>query len=115
MGAFDVLGGNTDDFAVRPVGLVLGEAAETDLWTLQVGEDTDGVARFVGRLADPLVVLLVIGVLAMREVEAGDVHSVLHQAEDLVLASDGGAQRAHDLRSSIQHVTLFYSLFVTVP
>jgi hypothetical protein len=42
---------------------------------LQIGEDADGLALFAGDLADHLDQLGLLGVAAVREVEAGDVES----------------------------------------
>lgn len=61
------------------------EAAESDLRALKVGEDADAAAGFVGCLAHALVALLVFGVGAVAEVEAGDVHSGFDQGFDLVV------------------------------
>lgn len=61
------------------------EAAEANLRTLKVGEDSDAAAGFVGGLAHPVVTLLVFGVGAVAEVEAGDVHSGFDQGFDLVV------------------------------
>lgn len=61
------------------------EAAESDLRALKVGEDADAAAGLVGGLAYALVALLVFGVGAVAEVEAGDVHSGFDQGFDLVV------------------------------
>ena len=85
-----------------------GEVAEADLRALKVGEDADAAAGLVGGLADVLVALLVFGVAAVAEVEAGDVHSGVDQCLDLVVRVGGGAQGADDLCSA--HVS---SLWLT--
>lgn len=57
-----------------------GEVAEADLRALKVGEEADAAAGFVGGLADVVVPLLVFGVAAVAEVEAGYVHSASTRA-----------------------------------
>ena len=76
------------------------EAAESDLRALKVGEDADAAAGFVGGLADVVVALLVFGVGAVAEVEAGDVHSGFDECFDLLVRVGGGAQGADDLCSA---------------
>lgn len=77
-----------------------GEAAESDLGALEVGEDPDAAAGLVGGLAYALVALLVVGVAAVAEVEAGYVHSGFDQCLDLVVGVGGGAQCTDDLCSA---------------
>lgn len=76
------------------------EVAEADLRALKVGEEADAAAGFVGGLADALVALLVLGVAAVAEVEAGYVHSGIDQGFDLVVCVGGGAQGADDFCSA---------------
>ncbi len=77
-----------------------GEAAESDLRALKVGEEADAAAGLVGGLADVLVAHLVFGVAAVAEVEAGYVHSGVDQCLDLVVRVGGGAQGTDDLCST---------------
>ena len=70
---------------------------EPDLGALQVDEHGDPALGLVGRPADPEVDLLVVGVLAVREVQAGDVHAGLDEGADLRLAGHGWPQGADDL------------------
>lgn len=76
------------------------EASQADLRTLKVGQDADAAARLVGRFANALIALLVLGVGAVAEVEAGDVHSGLDQCLDLVVRVGGGPKSADDLCSA---------------
>ncbi len=76
------------------------EAAEPDLRALKVGEDADAAAGFVGGFAYAPVALLVFGVGAVAEVEAGDVHSGFDEGFDLVVRVGGGPQSAYDFRSA---------------
>lgn len=85
-----------------------GEVAEADLRALKVGEGADAAAGLVGGLADVLVALVVFGVAAVAEVEAGDVHAGLDQGLDLVVRVGGGPEGADDLCSA--HVS---SLWLT--
>ena len=55
----------------------------------------------VGGGADPLVVGLVIGVVAVAEVQPRDVHPGLDQCPDRLVGGGGGAERADDLSASI--------------
>ncbi len=76
------------------------EATEADLRALKVGEDADVPAGLVGGFADALVPLLVFGVGAVAEVEAGDVHAGFDEGFDLVVCVGGGSQRADDFGSA---------------
>ena len=60
----------------------VGEPAEPDLRALQVGEDADGAADLVGGLPHQPVGALVVRVLAVAEVEPGDVHPGLDEGGD---------------------------------
>ena len=101
VGAFAVIDGDADGFTVRPEGGTVGEPAESDLGALQVGEDADGVPGDVGGGADPLVVGLVVGVVAVAEVQSCDVHPGLDQCPDRLVGGGGGAERTDDLSASI--------------
>ena len=76
------------------------EAAEPDLRALKVGEDADAAAGLLGGLADAVVALLVLGVGAVAQVEAGHVHSGLDERLDLLVRVGGGAQGADDFCSA---------------
>ena len=101
VGAFAVIDGDADGFAVGPERGTVGEPAESDLGALQVGEDADGVSGHVGGGADPLVVGLVVGVVAVAEVQSCDVHPGLHQCPDGLVGGGGRAERTDDLSASI--------------
>ena len=73
-----------------PEGGAVGEPPEPDLRPLQVGKDADGSSGHVRGGADPLVVSLVIGVVAMAEVQSRDVHSGLDQGPDGLVSSVAG-------------------------
>ncbi len=85
-----------------------GEAAEPDFRALKVGEDADAAAGLVGGLAHPVVALLVLGVLAVAEVEAGHVHSGVDQAFDLVVGVGGGPKGTDDLCSAHRSEPMSY-------
>ena len=82
---------------VAPVDRPGREPAEADLRPLQVGEDPDGAARAVRRLPHRAVDLLVVVVVAVAEVQPGDVHAGAHELRDPVRARRGRAERADDL------------------
>ena len=103
MGAFDIVHGNADDLAVIPLLLAVDKAAKANLRALEVRQDTDGAAGFIGGLAHPVVIRLVVCMLAVRHIQAGNVHAVLYEAQDAILASNGRAESTNNLRSSIQH------------
>lgn len=67
---------------------------------MKVGEDSDAAAGLVGGLSHALVALLVFGVGAVAEVEAGYVHSGFDECLDLLVRVGGGAQGADDLCSA---------------
>ena len=100
MGALAVVDGDADGFAVRPVGGPAGEPPEPDLGALQIGKDADRAPRHIGCRADPLVMGLVIGVLAVAEVEPRDIHAGLDQRPDDVVFTGRRAQSADDLSAS---------------
>ncbi len=75
----------------------LGEAAGADLGALQVDEDADGAAGGVAGGPHVLADLLVHGVVAVREVEAGDVHAGEHEGVQLLGGGGLGADGADDL------------------
>ena len=98
--AFEVLHGDAHRLAVGPVGGTVGEPAQPDLGALQVGEDAHGAAGDVRGRPDPLVIGFVIGVVAVAEVEPGDVHSGLDELSDGFVRGGGGAKRTDDLSAS---------------
>ena len=98
--AEDVVGRDRERRRRPRAAPAVGEPAEPDLGALQVGEDRDGLAGLVGGVADPLVVLLVVGLVTVAHVEPGDVHAGLGQLQDLVGAPDRGTEGADDLCSS---------------
>src|SRR5918995_463732 len=74
------------------------EAGGADLRTLQVDEDADRPPRRVARRADVLVHPLVVGVVAVAEVQPGDVHARAHELAEVLGGRRGGAEGADDLR-----------------
>src|SRR5690606_19861154 len=105
VGADDVLDGDAHGVAGAPLDRAAGERTETDLRALQVGEDADGPAGVGGRRAYELVDLLVVVVVAVAEVHAGDVHPRFDEVTDLLRRRGRGAQGAYDLRSSAHACT----------
>ena len=74
-----------------------GKAANAQLRPLQVHEDTQRVVQLLLDFADPLVAQGVVGMLAMAEVEAEDVHPGFDQLADIVDAVDRRAKGGEDL------------------
>ena len=64
---------------------------------MQVLEDADGAVLFGGDFAQALDDGEMIGVRAVGEVEAGDVHAGAHEFAHGGLSVAGGADGAHDL------------------
>lgn len=98
--AFEVFDGDGEFVAAFEEYGAFAEASEADLRALKVGEDSDAAAGFLGGFAYALVALLVVGVAAVAEVEAGDVHSGLDQCFDLVVRVGGGPQSTDDFCSA---------------
>ncbi len=100
-GAFDLARGDGEALAGDELdGLVVLELAGADLWPLQVGEDADGLALFLGDLADHADELRLLRVGAVREVEAGYVEASANElAEDFDRAA-GGPEGGDDLRAA---------------
>ena len=101
MVAFAIIDGDADGFTVGPEGRAILEPAEADLGALQVGQDADGVSGQVGGGAYALVTGLVIGVVAVAEVQPCHVHPGLHQGPEGLVAGGGRAKRTDDLSASI--------------
>ena len=107
MGSFHIIDGNPDDFSGLPVGLAVTlEAAKANLWALQVSENANGLSSFIRGFADPIVVLLVIGVITVGKVQPCDIHPVTHQTQNCIFIGHSRAKCAYDLRSSVHVVHL---------
>ena len=100
MAAFAVGDSDPDRFAVGPIGGPRGETPKPDLRALEVGEHTDGATGGIGGGADPFVGDLVIGVVAVAEVQSGDVHSGVNQRQNQLVGCCRRAERADDLSAS---------------
>ena len=86
--------------AVDEVDRPFGERAEPDLGSLQVDQDPDPAPRLVGGLANQPVDALVLGVAAVAQVEAGDVHPGLDQLADALRCGGSGTEGADNLGSA---------------
>ncbi|MNZ85718.1 hypothetical protein D3C78_1045210 [compost metagenome] len=82
--------------AALQLHLAVGKAADAQLRPLQVHEDTQRVVQLLLDFADPLVAQGVVGVLAVAEVEAEDVHPGFYQLADVVDAFDRRAKGGED-------------------
>jgi hypothetical protein len=97
MGALDVLDGDAYPLTGTPVGRAVGEAAQPDLRPLEVGEDGDvAVGRLCG-LAHLAEAPAVLGVLAVAEVQPGDVHAGLDERAYTLRRVRGRPEGADDL------------------
>ena len=107
-GAGHVLRCDGDDRAgFQQHGLVAFERSGADFRALQILQDADGAALALGGAAQALDVVGVIGVGAVGEVEAGDVHAEAEQVAHEGFGVAGGADGADDLGATggrIRHV-----------
>ena len=78
-------------------GLVIFERSGADLGTLEVLQDADGAMLFGRDLAQALDDGEVVGMGAVGEIEAGDVHAGAHEFAHGRLGIAGGANGADDL------------------
>ena len=101
VGALAVLDGDAHGVAALPERMAGSEPAEPDLRALQIGEDADRPAGDVGCGAHAVVGRLVVGVVAVAEVQARDVHAGLDQCPDHLVGVGGRAEGADDLSASI--------------
>ena len=100
MGALHLINRDADGFTGLPYRGAILEASKTDLGALQVSQDADGTTGFFSGLADPLVILFMIGVIAMGEVQSGNIHAVLNEPQNSIRAGNRRAKGAYNLRSS---------------
>ncbi len=82
--------------AAHQLHLALGKLPDPQLRPLQVHQDAQRVIQLALHLANPLVALGVIGMVAVAEVEAEDIHPGLHQFADVIDAVGGGAEGGED-------------------
>lgn len=100
MGAWAILDRDAHGVAGLPHRRAVGEPAEPDLGTLQVGEDAHGVVGGVGGTAHALIGLFVVSMVAVAEVHPGDVHPRVDERTHLLVSPGSGAQCAYDLGAS---------------
>jgi len=96
----DVFGRDLEDVADGEEVRTFGEPAEPDLRSLQVDEDGDGTAGVIRRLAHVRQSGVVVGVVAVAEVEAGHVHTGIDDGANHLVAFGGRTQSGDDLRAS---------------
>jgi hypothetical protein len=85
---------------------VLGETTEADLRTLQVGHDGHGAPDGGRGLAYLVVARLVVGVLAVAEVEPSHVHAGDDEFTERLRTVDCGTQGADNLCTTIHEASL---------
>ena len=92
-GAFDLTRGDDKALACDELdGLVVLELAGANLGALEVGEDADGLALFAGDGADHLDEFSLLGVGAVREVEAGDIEASANEGAEEIGRAAGGTE-----------------------
>src|SRR6202022_4261088 len=99
-GALDLARGQREGLAGGEDRLAAHEGAEADLGPLQVLEDRDRPSPLGLALADGADDLRVLGVRAVREVEAGHVHARGHQPVERLRRAARRPDRADDLGAS---------------
>ena len=92
-----VLGRDREHVAGGEEVRAVGESAQADLRALQVREHPDGATGLVARPARVRVRLLVHGVVAVAQVQAGDVDSGAHQVRDRLVGRGRGSEGGDDL------------------
>jgi len=102
--ADDVLGGDLEDVTDLELVRAVLEAAETDLRPLQVDQHGDGSTRVLSGTTHVGVVGIVHGVVAVAEVQTGDVDPRVDQGTDLLIGRGCRAECGDDLRASQHHL-----------
>ena len=95
--AGDVLGGQDQGLTVGDGDAALLHDAHAQLGSLQVAEDGDGLVELGRDLPDTLDVCGMEGLVAVREVQPGDVHPSLHKLGQHAWLNTGRADGADDL------------------
>ena len=98
--ALDVAGRDRERRVLGHADRAAREPAESDLGALQVGEHPDRPAAVVGGLPDAAEGLLVVGMVAVAEVQPRDVHAGLDELTDPLFGSGRWAEGADDLGST---------------
>ena len=87
----DVFGGDGELVAVGEFDGAVGEGAEADFGSLEVGEDSDGAVGVLCGLPEVGEARVVVVVGSVAEVESGDVQACVDEAPEGVRARGGGA------------------------
>ncbi len=82
--------------AAHQLHFALGKAPDPQFRPLQVHEDAQRVVELALHLANPLVALGVVGMLAVAEVQPEDIHPGFHQLADVIDAVSGRAEGGED-------------------
>ena len=86
--------------------LMACQLARADLGAFGIEQDGAGAVHFPANLAQAIHARTLLIMRAVREIEAGDIHTRVDQAFERRLAIDGRAKGAHDLRSLCHAATL---------
>ena len=86
--------------------LMACQLARADLGAFGIEQDGAGAVHFPANLAQAIHARTLLIIRAVREIEAGDIHTRVDQAFERRLAIDGRAKGAHDLRSLCHAATL---------
>ena len=83
-GTFNIFGSDGEVCTGLKVFLAVCETLEANLGALQVGEDSNVLAKLCRLLADGVVACLVLGVVTVAHVQTGDVQASLDCLRDLL-------------------------------
>ena len=81
---------------------------QPDLGSLQIGQDGNVCAKVLVDLPDQFYRLLVVGMIAVRHIQAEHIHPALYELADHLLIARCGSQGGNDLGSVIVsgHITI---------
>ena len=97
VGALDLAAGQRELLARHQLFHAVGEGAQTDLRAFGVQHGGHGHTQFLRQSAQLVQTTLVLGVIAVREIESGHVHAVFQQLAQHAFLVGGRAKGANDL------------------
>eukprot|EP01137_Pigoraptor_chileana_P028866 Opistho-2@13292 len=86
----------TEGLTAMQLHLAVGELADAQFRPLQVHQNAQRIVELALDFADPLIALGVVGMIAVAEVQAEDVHPGLDQFTDVFDAIDSGPEGGED-------------------
>ncbi len=90
MRTFAILNSNGDGFTSSPYCAVILEAAQTNLWTLQICKNTNRFTSSLRRLTHPLIILRMVGMLTMGHIHPRHIHADIYKFADCFGRCDSG-------------------------